>query len=63
MLLKISQYSQEKPVPDSFFNKAARPQGCNFIKKRVQRKCFPVNAVKFLKKNFFHRTPPVAASE
>ena len=35
---------------------------CNFIKKRSQHKCFPVNVLKCLKKTFYG-TPPVAASE
>ena len=33
---------------------------CNFMKKRLQHKCFPV---KFVKSTFFNRTPPVASSE
>ena len=32
-----------------FFNKVASLQACNFIKKRLQRRCFLVNIVKFLK--------------
>ena len=44
------------------FAKKNYPQAWNFIKKRLQHKCFPVNIAKFL------RTPllkniPVAASE
>ena len=34
---------------------------CNFIKKRLQHRCFLVNIAKFLK-TAFYRTPPVAAS-
>ena len=37
-------------------------KACNFIKKRLQYKCFPVNIGKFLRATFFNRTPPVAAS-
>ena len=29
------------------------PQACNFIKKRLWNRCFPVNFVKFLRKPFF----------
>ena len=29
------------------------PQSCNFIKKRLQHRCFPVNFVKFLRTPFF----------
>ena len=31
---------------------SARPQDCNFIKKRFQHRCFPVNFVKFLRTIF-----------
>ena len=37
-----------------------RTSACNFIKKRLQCKCFPVNIAKFLN-TFFDRTPLVAA--
>ena len=33
---------------ESFFNKAAGFQACNFIKKRLQHRCFAVNIAKFL---------------
>ena len=35
---------------------------CNFIKKRLQHRCFPVNIAKSLGTVFFYRTPPVAPS-
>ena len=36
----------------------------NFIKKRLQHKCFPVNIAKLLiRKFFFYRTPLVAGPE
>ena len=38
VVLKILQYSQENTR-----------QGCNFIKKRLQHRCFPVNIAKFLR--------------
>ena len=47
---------------DSLFNKVAGLQTCNFIKKRLQRSCFPVKFAKFLRTLFFYRRPPVAAS-
>ena len=37
-------------------------QDCNFIKKRLQYRCFPVIIAKFLKEKLLYRTPPVAAS-
>ena len=33
---------------ETLFNKAAGLQGCNFIKKKFQHRCFPVKFVKFL---------------
>ena len=39
-----------------FFLKA-----CNFIKKRLQHECFPLNIAKFSRTGFY-RTPPVATS-
>ena len=32
---------------------------CNFSKKRLQHKCFPVNIAKKFKSNIFYRTPLV----
>ena len=48
-----------------FLNKVAglRPKACNFIKKSLWRRCFPVNFCEISKNTLFHRTPPVAASE
>ena len=40
----------------SLFNKVAGPQACNFIKKRLQHRCFSMKFAKIL------RTPPMAAS-
>ena len=39
----------ETPVLESLFNKAAALQVCNFIKKRLQDRCFPVIIAKFLR--------------
>ena len=33
----------------SLFNKVAGLQACNFVKKRLQHRCFPVITAKFLK--------------
>ena len=38
MFLKISQISQENTCVGSLFNKAAGPQACNFIKKRLKHR-------------------------
>ena len=45
-----------KKVLESRFNKIADPQACNFIKKRLQYKCFSVNIEKFLRKAFLQNT-------
>ena len=37
----------------SFFNKAAGLQACNFIKRKLQRSCFPVKFAKVLRAPFF----------
>ena len=34
---------------ESLFNKVAALQVCNFIKKRIQHSCFPINISKFLR--------------
>ena len=40
-------------VLESLFNKVAGPKACNFTKKRLQHRCFPVNIAKFLRRIFF----------
>ena len=49
MFLKTLQYSQETPSLESLFNKVAGLKTHNFIKKRLQRRCFGVNIAKDLK--------------
>ena len=46
----------------SLFNIVADLKARNFIKKRLQHRCFPVSIAIFLKTAFFYRTPQVAAS-
>ena len=48
---------------ESLFNKVTGLSACNFIKKRFQHLCFPVNISKFFKNDFFYKTPAVAASD
>ena len=45
-----------KHLLESLFIKAAGLKACNFNKKRLQHRCFPVKFAKCL------RTPPTAAS-
>ena len=42
---------------ESIFSNAAGLKACNFVKKRLQHRCFPVKFAKIL------RTPPAAAYE
>ena len=49
LFLKISQYLQKKPVFELLFKKVADLTARNFIKKRSQHSCFPVNLTKFLR--------------
>ena len=48
LFLKILQYSQEKPVLESFLKKLQTFRPANLFKKRLQHICFPVNITKFL---------------
>ena len=61
VFLKVLQYPQETPVLESIFKKTADLQTCNFIFKRPQRRCFPVNIAEFLilpiLKNIWKRLP------
>ena len=54
-VLKILQYSQLciTPLLESLFNKVTGLQACNFIKRRLQHKCFHVKFAKFFRASFF----------
>ena len=55
MFLKILQNSQKTTrVGVSFIKKL--PQVCNFLKKRLPHRCFPVNFVKLLRIPFFQNS-------
>ena len=58
---KIRKFHRKAPVLEPIFNKVVDLKACNFIKKRLQHSCFPVEYAIFLG-TFFYRTPPVAAS-
>ena len=53
MFLKFLQNSQENTCEGSFFNKVTDLKVCNFIKKRLQHRCFPVNILEFSRSTFF----------
>ena len=52
----------ETPVLESLFNNAADLQVCDFIKKRLQHRCFPVIIAKFFKNTYFEEHLQTAAS-
>ena len=52
---KICTIHKKTHVLKSFLNKAADHKAWNFIKKRLQHRCFPANTGKFLN-NLFRRT-------
>ena len=40
---------------ESFFNRVSGLQACNFIKKRLQNRCFSVDIAKFLRTSIFKK--------
>ena len=59
MLLKIGalknfeNFNGKKPVLESPFKNVTAPEACNFIKKNLQHRYFPVKLAKFLRAPFF----------
>ena len=53
MSWKFRNIQRKTPVLESFFNNVSGPQVCNFINKKLQHRCFPVNIAKFLRTTFF----------
>ena len=49
---KFPNIHRKTPVLESPLNKVAGIQTCNFIKKRLKHRCFPVNTAKLLKHLF-----------
>ena len=62
VLKYFAKFPRKTPVLESLFNKIAGLEDCNFIKKTLQHRCFPVKLAKFLRTPFFYRTPQVATS-
>ena len=50
--LKLRNTYRKTPVLGSLFNKVVGLQACNYIKKRVQHRCFLWNFRKFLRTSF-----------
>ena len=46
-------FTRKTPVLESLFNKVADLEAYNFTKKRLQRRCFPVNIAKFSRTSHF----------
>ena len=55
-VLKVCNIHRKTPVLESLFSKVASLEACNFIKKRLQHRCFPVNIAKFLRKFYLKNT-------
>ena len=47
-VLKVCNIHRKTSVFESLFNNAACLEACNFIKKRLQHNCFPMNIEMFL---------------
>ena len=52
-----ANFTGKTPVLESLFTKAAGPQACNFVKKRIEHRCFTVKFAKFLRASFFTEHP------
>ena len=50
---KFHNIHGKRPVLKSLFNKVTGLKVSDFVKKRLQRRCFPVNIAKFLRVAFF----------
>ena len=59
MLLKNSQYSQEKTCVKPLFDKVSRLKACIFILKKIPSRCFSANIAKFLRTAFLSKTCPL----
>ena len=53
---------RKTPVLESLLDKVTDPQAFNFIKKRLQHRCFPVNFAKKFKNTFFTEQARLIAS-
>ena len=52
VLKNFTNFTKETPVLESLFNNTAVLKACNFIRQRLQQRCFPVNIAKFLRTAF-----------
>ena len=56
VFLKVSKFHRKTAVVKRLFDKVADHQTGSFIKRRLQRKCFPVKFAKFLKSPFLQNS-------
>ena len=55
-ILKACNIHRKRPALEFLFNKVASLETCNFIKKKLQQRCFPVNIATFLRKFYLKNT-------
>ena len=55
-VFKVCNVQTKKPVLESLFSKVANLETCNFIKKRLLHRCFPVKNGKFFRKFYLKKT-------
>ena len=56
VLRNFAKFTGKHLSQSLFFCQSCRPQACNFIKKRLWRRCFPVNFTKFLRTPLLQNT-------
>ena len=54
-VLKVCNIPRKTPVLESLFGKVASMEACNFTKKKLQHRHYPVNIAKFLRKLLFKK--------
>ena len=59
---KFCNIHRKTPMLESLFNKVAGLQGCSFIKKRLQHRCFFCEYYKLFKNSYFEEHLKTAAS-
>ena len=62
-LRNFAKFTGKHLCKSLFFDKVADLSPAILLKKKLWHRCFPVNFAKFLRRPFYYRTPPVAASE
>ena len=60
VLRNFTKFTRKPLCQSLFFNKVTGLRSATLLNNRLWHRCFPVN---FPKNTYFHRTPPVAASD